>query len=70
MRIRDYNPSGLCDTDRAIFNNALELSKDCNKWQWLEYLSSMAQNIELVCLLRDTSRKMFHTLDYYSDHME
>ena len=65
MRLTDYDPNGLSEYDRMAYREALEIRKDCNRWQHMQYLSTTVQNIELEYLLLEESDKMRHTLEFY-----
>ena len=67
MKINKYHPDGLCEHDRKLFDEAFRMSKDCNRWQDVKWLSSMAQDPLLESVLEETCRQMFHLREYYDD---
>jgi len=67
MKLSDYSPEGLDKYDNSLFREALEVRKDCNRWSYMSYLSSMVKNKELSNLLTFESDKMRHTLEFYEN---
>ena len=67
MKLSDYSPEGLHDYDYRLYQEALEVRKDCNKWSYMKYLGSLVIDRELSDLLTSESDNMRHTLEFYEN---
>jgi len=67
MKLSDYSPEGLHDYDYRLYQEALEVRKDCNKWSYMKYLGSLVIDKEFSDLLISESDKMRHTLEFYEN---
>ena len=67
MRLSSFDIRYLSHLDHEIYEEALRLSRDCNKWKEVYDLAGKAQSSSLESMLLHTSNVMKSTLDYYTN---
>jgi len=67
MRLKDFDTRLLAQLDQQIYEEALRLSRDCNRWMEVYDLAGRCQSSSLESMLLHTSNVMKQTLDYYDN---
>jgi len=68
MRLKDYDPNGLSQFDKEVYEEAIILSRDCNRWLDVYDLAGRVQSSTLKTMILHTSNVMKNTLDYYEEN--